>query len=50
MQVLVGWDNPGEAEAIGLFLNVDDIEAKVATDPGRGMRTTRITQRSKCRC
>jgi len=33
MQVLVGWDNPNEAETIGLFLNVGDIQAKIATDP-----------------
>jgi len=32
MQVLVGWDNPTEAETIGLFLNVGDIEAKITTD------------------
>ncbi len=33
MQVLVGWDNPNEAETIGLFLNVGDIQAKITTDP-----------------
>ena len=33
MQVLVGWDNPSEAETIGLFLNVGDIQAKITTDP-----------------
>jgi sigma-B regulation protein RsbU (phosphoserine phosphatase) len=33
MQVLVGWDNPTEAETIGLFLNVGDIQAKITTDP-----------------
>jgi sigma-B regulation protein RsbU (phosphoserine phosphatase) len=33
MQVLVGWDNPNEAETIGLFLNVGDIQAKISTDP-----------------
>ncbi len=32
MQVLVGWDNPSEAETIELFLNVGDIQAKIATD------------------
>lgn len=32
MQVLVGWDNPNEAETIGLFLNVGDIQAKITTD------------------
>lgn len=33
MQVLVGWDNPSEAEAISLFLNLDELEAVVTTDP-----------------
>jgi phosphoserine phosphatase RsbU/P len=33
MQVLVGWDNPTEAETIGLFLNVGDIQARITTDP-----------------
>ncbi len=33
MQVLVGWDNPNEAETIGLFLNVGDIQAKITTEP-----------------
>ncbi len=33
MQVLVGWDNPTEAETIGLFLNVGDIQAKITNDP-----------------
>ena len=32
MQVLVGWDNPTEAETIGLFLNVGDIQARITTD------------------
>jgi serine phosphatase RsbU (regulator of sigma subunit)/CheY-like chemotaxis protein len=33
MRVLVGWDNPSEAETIELFLNVGDTEAKVYTSP-----------------
>ncbi len=33
MRVLVGWDNPSEAETIELFLNVGDTEAKVFTSP-----------------
>lgn len=32
MQVLVGWDSPTEAETIGLFLNVGDIQARITTD------------------
>ena len=32
MQVLVGWDNPQEAETIGLFLNVGEIQAKITLD------------------
>lgn len=31
MKVLVGWDNPSEAETIELFLNVGEVEAKVTT-------------------
>ncbi|MBI1901026.1 MAG: fused response regulator/phosphatase [Planctomycetia bacterium] len=31
MQVLVGWDDPGEAETIGLFLNVEPTSAVVCT-------------------
>lgn len=33
MRVLVGWDNPSEAETIELFLNMGDTEAKMVTDP-----------------
>jgi serine phosphatase RsbU (regulator of sigma subunit) len=32
MQILVGWDDPTEAETIRLFLNVDDNTAVVATE------------------
>src|SRR5580658_6645051 len=32
MRVLVGWDDPAEAETIGLFLNVDGTSATVITD------------------
>ncbi len=32
MNVLVGWDDPAEAETINLLLNVDDNFAKVVTD------------------
>lgn len=32
MKILVGWDDPAEAETIELCLNVDDNEAEVTTD------------------
>lgn len=33
MRILVGWDDPAEAETIGLVLNVDENMAEVYTDP-----------------
>ena len=33
MRILVGWDDPAEAETIGLVLNVDENMAEVYTEP-----------------
>jgi serine phosphatase RsbU (regulator of sigma subunit) len=33
MQILVGWDDPNEAELIALYLNVDDNRATITTRP-----------------
>jgi serine phosphatase RsbU (regulator of sigma subunit) len=38
MRVLVGWDNPEEAELIRLYLNADDATALVCTDAGELVR------------
>ena len=35
MRILVGWDDPAEAELIDTFLNIDEHSARVATDGGR---------------
>ena len=34
MRILVGWDNPSEAETIELILNVDETAASIFTDAG----------------
>ncbi len=38
MRILVGWDDPSEAELISLYLNVDQNEAKVTADVGEYLR------------
>lgn len=38
MRVLVGWDDPEEAELIRLYLNADDSTASVCTDTGEFVR------------
>lgn len=45
MRILVGWDDPGEAELISLYLNVGECEAVVATDPAEFLETAARDER-----
>lgn len=39
MRILIGWDDPSQAETLHLFLNVDEAEAVVLTSPHELLRT-----------